>query len=161
MGKRGSAASHQIIDFKPAADSIAWPAYVGANPGGSAKDHFVKSEGRVCAGRHLILDFWGARELDNPGFMEQTLRHCVRKAGATLLHIHLHRFSPSGGLSGVAVLAESHISVHTWPENNFAAFDIFMCGDASPDKAAEVLKQAFDPVSVSTASHLRGTIDGV
>ena len=160
MGKRGSPASHRVIDFKPGSDRLGWPEYVDSNVDGSAKDHFVSREGRVYAGRHLILDFWGAKELDNPVFMEQTLRHCVRKAGATLLHLHLHRFSPSGGLSGVAVLAESHISVHTWPENDFAAFDIFMCGDANPEKAAEVLKQAFQPVSVSTVSHLRGMING-
>jgi len=63
--------------------------------------------------------------------MEATLREAVLQAGATLLHIHLHHFTPNGGISGVAVLAESHISVHTWPERNFAAFDVFMCGDAS------------------------------
>ena len=54
-------------------------------------------------------------------------RECIRAAGATLLHIHLHHFTPNNGVSGVAVLAESHISVHTWPESGFAAFDVFMC----------------------------------
>ncbi|HSO20217.1 MAG TPA: adenosylmethionine decarboxylase [Desulfosarcina sp.] len=159
MGERGPAASRQVVEFGPAMSRDRWPEYVDTGVGDTAKDHFVSREGRVYAGRHLILDFWGAKALDDPALMERTLRRCVRKAGATLLHIHLHRFSPSGGLSGVAVLAESHISVHTWPENDFAAFDIFMCGDASPEKAAEVLKQAFQPDAVSTARHLRGIAD--
>ncbi len=80
------------------------------------KDHFVEENGKVYAGKHLILDLWDATELENLGLMEKTLRECVTAARATLLHIHLHHFSPNGGISGVAVLAESHISVHTWPE---------------------------------------------
>ena len=159
MGERRAAASGRVIDFKAASACGRWPEYVDSPCADAAKDHFVNQDGHVYAGRHLILDFWGASELDNPAFMEQTLKRCVRQAGATLLHIHLHRFSPSGGLSGVAVLAESHISVHTWPENGFAAFDIFMCGDASPEKAAEVLERAFTPMSVSTVRHLRGIAD--
>lgn len=159
MGKNRSAASRQVIDFEPPAARDPWPEYIDIHAADGAKDHFVNHEGQVYAGRHLILDFWGAKALDNPVYMETILRRCVQQAGATLLHIHLHRFSPSGGLSGVAVLAESHISVHTWPENGFAAFDIFMCGDASPEKAAEVLERAFSPVSVSRIRHLRGMSD--
>ena len=84
-----------------------------------------KETGSVFAGTHLILDFWGAKYLDNLQRMESALRECVEKCRATLLHIHLHHFTPNGGISGIAVLAESHISVHTWPERDFAAFDIF------------------------------------
>ncbi len=60
------------------------------------------------------------------------------------LHIHLHKFEDGGGISGVAVLAESHISVHTWPEKGFAAFDVFMCGNAEPRKALDVFKRVFE-----------------
>jgi S-adenosylmethionine decarboxylase len=90
--------------------------------------------------------------------MEEALREAVRQAGATLLHIHLHHFTPNGGISGVAVLAESHISVHSWPERDFAAFDVFMCGDAEPEKAIEVLKTAFTPARVNVATLLRGEV---
>ena len=62
-------------------------------------------------------------------------------AGATLLHIHVHPFSPYGGLSGVAILAESHISFHSWPEARFASWDIFMCGATEPEKAIQLLQQ--------------------
>ncbi|MBU2098442.1 MAG: adenosylmethionine decarboxylase, partial [Gammaproteobacteria bacterium] len=88
--------------------------------------------------------------------MEAKFRECVEKCGATLLHIHLHHFTPNGGISGVAVLAESHISVHTWPERGYAAFDIFMCGDAQPEKAIPILKGAFKPERVIVGEQLRG-----
>jgi S-adenosylmethionine decarboxylase len=84
------------------------------------------------------------------------MRECVDVCGATLLHIHLHHFSPSGGVSGVAVLAESHISVHTWPERNYAAFDVFMCGEARPENAIVALKNAFQPQRIEVFEELRG-----
>jgi S-adenosylmethionine decarboxylase len=80
----------------------------------------------------------------------------VDAAGATLLHIHLHHFTPNGGVSGVAVLAESHISVHTWPERGYAAFDVFMCGAAEPERTIEVLREAFRPARLVIGEHLRG-----
>ncbi|WP_419655398.1 SpeH: S-adenosylmethionine decarboxylase [Desulfosarcina variabilis str. Montpellier] len=156
MAKPGTAPGSNLLDVKNNISIDRWPEYVDGQPDGATKDHFVARNDQVYAGKHYILDFWGARELDNPVLMEQTLRCCVEKAGATLLHIHLHRFSPSGGLSGVAVLAESHISVHTWPENGFAAFDIFMCGDTRPERAVEALKKAFAPRNISVVEHLRG-----
>ena len=107
----------------------------------------------------MIVDLWGAQRIDELGYIEETLRECIRASGATLLHIHLHHFTPNGGVSGVAVLAESHISVHTWPESGFAAFDVFMCGDADPHKAVDVLKRAFDPARVDVGEHLRGRME--
>jgi len=86
------------------------------------------------------------------------MREAVVECGATLLHIHLHHFTPNGGISGVAVLAESHISVHTWPERNFAAFDVFMCGDAQPEKAIAVLEAAFTPDRCDVKDFMRGKV---
>jgi S-adenosylmethionine decarboxylase len=123
------------------------------------KDYFIQRNGVRYAGTHLIIDLWGAQRLDDLPFIEGTLRECVRAAGATLLHIHLHHFTPNCGVSGVAVLAESHISVHTWPENGFAAFDVFMCGDANPHKAVDVLKRAFEPERIDVGEHLRGRME--
>ena len=87
--------------------------------------------------------------------IEATLRRCVEAASATLLHIHLHHFQPSG-VSGVAVLAESHISIHTWPEIGYAALDVFMCGSADPDKCIPVLREAFSAERVGVNELLRG-----
>ena len=121
-------------------------------------DHFVQRDGMEFAGTHLLLDLWGAEYLDNLEIVEATLRESIRVTQATLLHFHLHRFTPSGGISGVAVLAESHISVHTWPERKFAAFDIFMCGDAQPERAIKVIKNAFRPDRLNVSEHRRGTL---
>ncbi|MDE5004880.1 adenosylmethionine decarboxylase, partial [Francisella tularensis subsp. holarctica] len=77
---------------------------------------------------------------------------------ATLLHIHLHHFTTNGGISGVAVLAESHISVLTWPEYGFAAFDIFMCGDSKPNKAIEFLESYFNPKKNNVSNFRRGEV---
>jgi S-adenosylmethionine decarboxylase len=90
--------------------------------------------------------------------METAFVDAVQAAGATLLHIHMHHFTPNGGISGVAVLAESHISVHTWPERRYAAFDVFMCGDARPELAVEVLKERFRPGRIQVSELLRGTV---
>lgn len=122
------------------------------------QDHFIVRDGKEYAGTHLIIDLWGAKRLDELELMENALRDAVAAAGATLLHIHLHHFTPNGGISGVAVLAESHISVHSWPERDFAAFDVFMCGDAQPEKAIDVLKQAFSPSQVNVDTILRGEV---
>lgn len=136
-----------------------WPSHDQTSLTGTEPvDHFITRNGVEFAGTHLILDLWGASQLDNLAHMEQAMRDAVAVAGATLLHIHLHHFTPNGGISGVAVLAESHISVHTWPERNFAAFDIFMCGDAEPERAIPVLQQAFRPQNINVSEHLRGTI---
>lgn len=118
-------------------------------------DHFAKRKGVRCAGVHLIIDLHGAKRLNDIDHIEATLRRCVEAAQATLLHIHLHHFQPSG-VSGVAVLAESHISIHTWPEIGYAALDVFMCGSADPDKCIPVLREAFSAERVGVNELLRG-----
>ena len=133
-----------------------WPAYHNLDDEQDAQDHFIVRDGVSCAGAHLIVDVWGADQLDDLELMERTMREAVEAAKATLLHIHLHHFTPNGGISGVAVLAESHISVHTWPERQFAAFDIFMCGDAKPELAVEVLRTHFQPGQFQVQELLRG-----
>ncbi|MBF0095087.1 MAG: adenosylmethionine decarboxylase, partial [Alphaproteobacteria bacterium] len=110
------------------------------------------------AGVHLLIDLWGASRLDDLGVVEKALKEAADVAGATLLHTHLHHFSPNGGISGVLVLAESHISIHTWPERGYAALDIFMCGDCDPHKAIPVLRAAFAPESVVVDEQRRGIV---
>ena len=124
------------------------------------KDHFITRNGVTFAGNHIILDIWNAKYLNDREFIENTLIDAIEQAGATLLHIHLHTFTEGGGISGVAVLAESHISVHTWPEKSFAAFDIFMCGVANPEKAVDAIKKAFKPERVIVGGMKRGVMSG-
>lgn len=120
------------------------------------KDFFCERDGVRYAGTHLIIDLVRAERLDDLDHIEKTLRRCVEVAGATLLHIHLHHFTPNGGVSGVAVLAESHISIHSWPEYGYAALDVFMCGQTNPRASIDVLKEAFSPRKVVVKEHLRG-----
>lgn len=79
-------------------------------------------------GRHLIADLAGCSGLADAGLVDRALREAASAAGATLLEVRLHSFGPGQGVTGVALLAESHISIHTWPEHGSACVDIFMCG---------------------------------
>ncbi|PJK31264.1 adenosylmethionine decarboxylase [Minwuia thermotolerans] len=120
------------------------------------KDFFIVRDGECFAGTHLLIDVREAEGLDDIKHIDRTLRACVEAAGATLLSIDLHHFTPNGGVSGVAILAESHISIHSWPEYGYAALDVFMCGDAEPQKAVPVLKKAFRAGMVEVAEIRRG-----
>jgi S-adenosylmethionine decarboxylase len=122
------------------------------------KDHFITKNGLSYAGSHVIIDLWEAKGLDDRERIETALIDAVNEAGATLLHITCTSSKDGGGISGVAVLAESHISVHTWPEKGFAAFDVFMCGNAEPRKALDVFKRAFEPGRVVVGEHKRGVV---
>ena len=130
----------------------------GAFEAPEEKDYFVERNGVKYAGSHLLLDLWGAENLDDPAFIEAAFRKAIDACGATLLHIHMHHFSPYGGVSGVAVLAESHISIHTWPERDFAAIDIFMCGACDPYDAIPILKEAFGAETVTMNEAKRGLL---
>ncbi|MFV0623305.1 adenosylmethionine decarboxylase [Sphingomonas sp. ac-8] len=91
-------------------------------------------------GRHVLLDLHGCSGLDDLGRVEDALRAAAAAAGATLLDVRLHAFGPGQGITGVALLAESHISIHSWPEHGYAAVDIFLCGHrCDPDAAVEII----------------------
>ncbi|MCP5366027.1 MAG: adenosylmethionine decarboxylase [Hyphomicrobiales bacterium] len=121
-------------------------------------DYFVERDGQKFAGMHLLVDLWGATGLDDPAGIDRALCGAARAAGATILHSHFHHFSPNGGVSGVVVLAESHISIHTWPERDFAAVDIFMCGDCDPHDALPILRDAFRPDRMDCDEQRRGLL---
>lgn len=132
-----------------------WPSHIDAD---KTDDLFLQRDGYDYAGTHILLDCWKAKNLDDLELIETAMRSAVEVSGATLLHIHLHHFTPNGGISGVAVLAESHISIHTWPERDYAALDIFMCGDTQPHKAISVFEQAFNTNNIEVTEHLRGKV---
>jgi len=121
-------------------------------------DYFIEKDGAQYAGGHLLLDLWDAHGLTDPQAVETALCAAAEAAGATILHAHMHQFGEGGGVSGVVVLAESHISIHTWPERAFAAIDIFMCGACDPQKSVPVLREAFRPGRMEVAEHRRGLI---
>src|SRR3712207_1155410 len=92
-----------------------------------AKDYFVSRDGVRYAGSHLIIDLWDAHRLCDLEHVDRVLRQAAADTGATILHGHFHHFGEGCGVSGVLVLAESHVSIHTWPERGYAALDIFVC----------------------------------
>ncbi len=145
-------------DSSTAQGAITTDARAQATGAEERRDFYIERDGVRYAGTHLLVDLWGAERLDDLAHVEATLRDCVAAAQATLLHIHLHHFSPNHGVSGVAVLAESHISIHTWPETRYAALDIFMCGCAEPHEAIEVLRRAFRPERLAVEEILRGRV---
>ncbi len=98
-------------------------------------------------GTHLLADLSGVAPqlLTSCEAIEALLRSAAIAAGAQILHGHFHAFGPGLGVTGVLLLAESHISIHTWPEQQFAAVDIFMCGNCAPQRALDVLIEALAP----------------
>lgn len=122
------------------------------------KDYFIERDGIRFAGIHLLIDMWDAHHLDDLDTVERALREAAEAAGATILHVHLHHFSPNGGVSGVVVLAESHISIHTWPERGYAALDVFMCGSCDPYLAVPVLRRGFRAGVVQVGEQRRGVV---
>lgn len=97
-------------------------------------------------GRHLVVELWGCQaNLNNPEEIRKALVEAVHRAGATLIDVHVHTFNPHG-VSGVAVIAESHISLHTWPEHGYVALDVFTCGEkVVPEAAFAVFRALFRP----------------
>ena len=100
------------------------------------------------AGRHLLIECFGAHADLDAVALESLLTESAEAGGATVLSCHLHRFGKGRGVTGVALLAESHITVHTWPERGYAAFDVFMCGNCEARKAAKVIEQAVPGATV-------------
>lgn len=97
---------------------------------------------------HVIVDAWQCQaDLTDLSAIEALLVSACKAAGATVVGSHFHGFGPGAGVTGVVVLAESHCSIHTWPENGYAAVDVFMCGDrACPQRAAETILKGLRPV---------------
>jgi len=97
-------------------------------------------------GRHLIVELADCDRdiLNDAEKLEYHMNEAVRQSGATIVRSVFHRYNPQG-VSGVVVIAESHISIHTWPEYGYAAVDFFTCGNAvDPYKAYEYMREKLD-----------------
>jgi S-adenosylmethionine decarboxylase len=112
----------------------------------------------AAVGQHILADFYGVESglLRDAPALERLLREAARTAGAQVLGSHFHRFGNEGGITGVVLLAESHISVHTWPESDFAAADIFMCGSADAECALALLLRTLAPKRQKIQKAVRG-----
>ena len=121
-------------------------------------DYFVVKNGQKFAGIHLLIDFWEATNLTDRVTVEQALKDAATAANATIINSQLNNFSENGGITGVLILAESHMSIHTWPERSFAAIDIFMCGSCNPYDCIAILQKAFEPGNTIISERRRGLL---
>jgi len=113
-------------------------------------------------GRHLLLELKDCNRelLSDLSFLRNTLLSAAREAGATIIGDSFHPFPPYGGVSGVVIIAESHLSIHTWPEYGYAAVDIFTCGNTlHPERAVNLVVNALEAKNVSTVELKRGTVN--
>jgi S-adenosylmethionine decarboxylase len=111
----------------------------------------------LAPGIHLLIDYWGAQFLQDAIAIEAAFKRAIKACGATLVNIQLHSFGEGSGITGVAILAESHMSIHTWPEIDYLAMDIFVCGNCDPYLALAVLNDFFKPQHIKVTEHKRGT----
>lgn len=110
------------------------------------------------AGVHLLADFWYGKNIEDPKKLEKILIEAGKKANNTPLKVTIHKFSPHG-ITGVLLLAESHIALHSWPEINYCAIDIFTCGKkTSPQKALAYFKKILKPKKINIQKMKRGVI---
>jgi S-adenosylmethionine decarboxylase len=120
-------------------------------------DVSVERSGARFAGKHLLIDIFGADKLGDAESIEHALRQCVEIAGAELLHIHLESAAQSQGVSGVAVLAKGgHISIHTWPSAQYAALDVFRSGADLAELNMSAVCKAFSARTVAIKPLKRG-----
>jgi S-adenosylmethionine decarboxylase len=114
----------------------------------SQKKNNIESRERISnenVGRHCILEIYECdpAKLNDEAFVRTTITSSAKMAGATLLNLITHSFKPQG-VTGLALLAESHISIHTWPEIGYAAIDVFTCGNHTmPENACEFFSKEF------------------
>lgn len=114
-------------------------------------------------GLHVLLDLHGIEPdlLSDVARIEAVLDEAARAAGAHVLDGHFHPFGPGLGVTGVLLLAESHISIHTWPEHGYAAVDVFMCGKAEAMTAARLIGERLQALRVELHEQARGTDVGI
>jgi len=110
-------------------------------------------------GRHIILEMWGCQNLDSVDTAERALREMVSALDVNLLDLKVYPFSPVG-VTGMAIVSESHLVIHTWPEHGYAAVDVFTCGSPrDPEAAVEVLRRLFVPERIGVMEINRGQLD--
>jgi len=109
-------------------------------------------------GRQILVEYYDCDDskINDVSYIEQALLNATKASRATIISHNFHKFNPYG-VSGVVVIAESHIAIHTWPEYNYAAVDIFTCGETiDPWIIQEYLKEHFDSKNVSSMEMKRG-----
>tara|TARA_B100000900_G_C19956044_1_gene463687 strand:+ start:61 stop:396 length:336 start_codon:yes stop_codon:yes gene_type:complete len=107
--------------------------------------------------KHILFTLKGCpfELLDSKQFIRMLLYNATKECQSTLLNLSVHKFDPQG-VTGIAMLAESHISIHTWPEKNMAVCDIFTCGDtATPEIGVEYMKEKLKATDIISNKFIR------
>ena len=112
---------------------------------------------QVDFGKHYLAELGGCEQnkLKYVRDVKRALLNAAQKSKATILRYHFYQFKPHG-VSGIIMIAESHFAIHTWPESNFAAFDVLTCGKMSPQKAIQELKKSLKAKRVKVRVLKRG-----
>jgi len=111
-------------------------------------------------GRHVILELYHCSPtlLDDEAFIRNVLAEAVRRANGNICGAFFHKFNPQG-VTGVVLISESHVTIHTWPEYGYAAVDIFTCGERmDPWKACEYIIENFKPLNFNALEIKRGLL---
>lgn len=119
------------------------------------KGDFCFKNNRQGLGKHLIADFYNCKDIPSLRQTKTIFRRAAESIGATVLKVGFHRFHPQG-TTAIALISESHISLHSWPEFRYLAVDIFTCGKKDPVFALDVLKKEFQPKKVKFKEIIRG-----
>ncbi len=115
----------------------------------------------TALGRHILAELYGCNAdlLDDPAQVERIMVDAALRAGAEVREVTVHQFSPQG-VSGVVVISESHLAVHTWPELGYAAVDVFTCGEkVDPWDACRHLVEGFQSQHMTATETKRGIFD--
>ncbi|KIL46289.1 adenosylmethionine decarboxylase [Jeotgalibacillus campisalis] len=108
-------------------------------------------------GRHVISELWGCdfEKLNSVDLIEQVFVDAALKTGAEVREVAFHKFAPQG-VSGVVIISESHLTIHSFPEHGYASIDVYTCGDLDPTIAADHIAQSLGATSNETIEVPRG-----
>ncbi|TFD92481.1 MULTISPECIES: adenosylmethionine decarboxylase [Jeotgalibacillus] len=108
-------------------------------------------------GRHVIAELWGCdfEKLNSMELIEQTFVDAALKSGAEVREVAFHKFAPQG-VSGVVIISESHLTIHSFPEHGYASIDVYTCGDLDPTIAADYIAEALGAQTRETVEVPRG-----
>ncbi|NGP45017.1 S-adenosylmethionine decarboxylase proenzyme [Bacillaceae bacterium SIJ1] len=110
-------------------------------------------------GRHVIAELWGCHvdKLNDMKYIEETFVEAALQAGAEVREVAFHKFAPQG-VSGVVIISESHLTIHSFPEHGYASIDVYTCGDQiDPNVAAHYIAQELEASTNETIEIPRGT----
>ncbi|WP_203361513.1 adenosylmethionine decarboxylase [Bacillus sp. REN10] len=108
-------------------------------------------------GRHVISELWGCNleKLNDMEKIEQIFVDAALKSGAEIREVAFHKFAPQG-VSGVVIISESHLTIHSFPEHGYASIDVYTCGDLDPNIAANYIAEALEAETRETIELPRG-----